>query len=255
MQLILIHGFGCSAGDWSAQLEPLGLLADVVAVELPIHRDAQPAAGSLIVEMAEAVNDGRRASALPDAVLVGHSMGCRIALEAARRLPTAVKGLVLIEGSLRAVGDAAEAVRRYQSRSADENKALLMREFAGMFSEATPGVFRKLVLQRAEEMSSECAAKLMADMTHWDAAEAAGALRSVRSSILVLQSTYKEPGGERRPIGAQEMSPWIRMINEQTARRSEVVRLQGLGHFPHVEAPTTINDLIVSFGRRLKPQP
>lgn len=178
-------------------------------------------------------------------------MGCRVALEAARRMPETMAGIVLIEGSLRAVGDPDEAVRRYRSGSVEENKALLVHDFAGMFSSATPEAFQKLVLQRIETMDSEFALRLMVDMTWWDAADAVIALQAVRAPMLVVQSTHKEPGGDRRPINAQEMSPWLHLISEQAAEYADVVRLQGLGHFPQVEAPAVVNELVGSFVEHL----
>ncbi len=252
MRIILIHGFGCGSADWSAQLDPFTHLADVVAIDLPDQGSTNYETGSLISDMTEAVNDVRRTIPPTRTVLVGHSMGCRVALEAARRMPEAVAGFVLIEGSLRAIGDPDEAVRRYQSRSVKENMALLKHDFAGMFSSATPEAFQQLVLQRIKTMGSEFAMQLMADMTWWDAGVAVGALQAVQVPMLVVQSTYKEPGGERRPIKAQEMSPWLQLISEQAADYADVIRLQGLGHFPQVEAPAVVNDLIASFVGHLK---
>lgn len=252
MRIILIHGFGCSSADWSAQLDSFTHLADVVAMDLPDRGSTNHETGSLISEMAETVNDTRRTELPTRTVLMGHSMGCRVALEAARRMPEAVAGFVLIEGSLRAIGDPDEAVRHYRSRSVEENMALLKRDFAGMFSSVTPEAFRQRVLQRVEIMDSEFAAQLMADMTWWDAGSATGALQAVQAPMLVVQSTYKEPAGERRPIKAQEMSPWLQMISEQAADHADVVRLQGLGHFPQVEAPAVVNDLVASFVGRLR---
>jgi len=252
MRVVLIHGFGCGSADWSGQLGFLSRLADIVAVDLPGQDDVEDRDGSLIGRMAEAVNDARRTALPARTVLVGHSMGCRLALEAVRRMRDAVAGIVLIEGSLRAVGNPDEAVRHYWSRSDEENKALLKRDFAGMFSSATPEAFRSTVLQRIEAMDSGFAARLMADMTRWDAADAAGALRAVLVPMLIIQSTYKAPGSERRPINAHEMSPWLRLINEQAAGYADVVRLQGLGHFPQVEAPNVVNGLIGSFVERVR---
>jgi len=246
MRMILIHGFGCGSADWSAQVNRFTQL-DVVAMDFPDGVSTNHETGSLIHEMAEAVNDVMRTAPPTPAVLVGHSMGCRVALEAARRRPEALAGFVLIEGSLRAIGDPDEAVGRYQSRSVEENMALLRHDVSGMFSSATPDDFRKLVLQRIEIMDSEFAVQLMADMTWWDAGTAAIALQAVQAPMLVVQSTYKEPGGERRPIKAHEMSPWLQMIGEQAAKYANVVRLQGLGHFPQVEAPAIVNDLVASF--------
>ena len=87
--------------------------------------------GSMIVDMAERVNDARRAAETPPAILVGHSMGCRVVLEAARRLPDAVEGLVLIEESLRAV----VVPRGVEHRTAaDEGAEVLVFEPVGVLS-------------------------------------------------------------------------------------------------------------------------
>lgn len=252
-QLVFAHGFGCRAADWSALLPHLGASAECLPIELADPADGGPGAGSPLLRMAERVNDARRASGATAAVLVGHSMGCRMVLEAARRLPDAVEGLVLIEGSLRAVGDPAEAVGRCRERSAEEGKALLMRDFAGMFSDATPVGFREAVMRRAEALDGGYAARLLEDLARWDAAEAAGALAAVRAQVLVIQSTHKEPGGARRPIGADDVSPWLRLIAERGTTQARVARLRGLGHFPHVEAPARVGELIASFVGRLGP--
>jgi pimeloyl-ACP methyl ester carboxylesterase len=42
---------------------------------------------------------------LPPAILVGHSMGCRVVLEASRVQPDAVSGLVFVDGSRISEGD------------------------------------------------------------------------------------------------------------------------------------------------------
>lgn len=256
MLIILIHGFGCSRADWSGQLGSLAQVANVIAPDLSESGknkgDAGPAAGCSIEEMADAVNKIRRIAAPTHTVLVGHSMGCRVALEAARRAPEAVVGIVLIEGSLRAVGDPDEAVRRHRARPAAENMALLKNDFAGMFSAATPEAFRKLVLQRIEEMDSKFAARLMENMTRWDAADAADALHAARMPILAIQSTCKEPEVGRRPINVGEVSPWLRLIGEQAAGRAEIIRLAGLGHFPQVEKPEVVNALVGTFIERLR---
>lgn len=232
-------------------MDALARIADVTAPDLPVREAGEPATGCSIEEMAEAVNELRRAASSAGAVLVGHSMGCRVALEAARRAPEAVVGIVLIEGSLRATGDPDEAVRRYRAHSVEENMALLRSDFAGMFSAATPAAFRKLALRRVEEMDGNSAVQLMADMTRWDAADAADALHAARMPMLAIQSTYKEPGIARRPIEAGETSPWLQLVGERTAGRAEIVRLAGLGHFPQVEKPELVNALIEVFTEQL----
>ena len=100
--LLFVHGFLGDAGDWErmrALLEP-PLVAS--CFELPGHGPAQPiaaAAGSgperWFAVAGERLRDACAAFEAPP-VLVGYSMGGRLALYTALRFPRAVRGLIVI---------------------------------------------------------------------------------------------------------------------------------------------------------------
>ncbi|MGI9072313.1 MAG: alpha/beta fold hydrolase [Bryobacteraceae bacterium] len=104
--LALVHGFACDHMDWTAQVEALSERHRVVTCDLRGHgyTPGKPqdcsieTYGADVAELVEALQ-------LAPAVLVGHSMGCRIVLEAACQRPGAVAGLVLMDGSLTGSGD------------------------------------------------------------------------------------------------------------------------------------------------------
>ncbi len=248
--VVLIHGLGCSREDWSAQVEYLAELADVTAPDLPGHGRTFVAGQNSIDAMAMFVNTGRPGPSQARTVLVGHSMGCRVALEAARREPDGLVGLVLIEGSQRAAGSAQDAGRR-DDQALTGGRAALLQGFLDMFSDATPEAFRELALRRMEAMDAGVIARSVVEMTRWDAEDAVDALRCVRVPVLVIQSTFKSPSERRRPIEPNEMSPWLRLVIEHVSS-AEIVWLTGLGHFPQVEAPRTINTLLGEFISRFK---
>ena len=178
-------------------------------------------------------------------------MGCRIALEAARQQPEGLLGVVLIEGSQRAIGQAEAPVGTDLDKVASDNKASLMQSFLDMFSDKTPDAFRTLALRRMTNMDIRFVTTLVKGMAHWDATHAVDALSSLRTRTLVIQSTFKAAGQRRRSIEQDEMSPWLRLVSEHNPG-AEIVWLKGLGHFPQIEAPETINLLLDRFIKGLQ---
>lgn len=250
-KIIFIHGLCCSGGDWSAQVAHFGHRAEVIAPDMPGHGTA-PADGEPSIEaMADAVNRFRQQTPAIPTVLAGHSMGCRIALEAARRRSDGVTGLVLLEGGQRAIGDADAAVRQYRSRSTEQNIAAVLEDFQGMFGPATPASFQAMALDRIRGMEPIFIEHLVAGITRWDAAEAVSALQAVQVPVLVMQSTVREPGQSRRPIEQGEMPSWLRLVRETVPGETELTWLTKLSHFPQIDAPERVNAPIAAFLHRL----
>ena len=97
--LIFVHGFACSLDDWEEQFRGLSPRFRCVALDLPGHRDsAKPEAISIEV-MGTAVNRVKDQIAAPDTILVGHSMGCRVIVDAFQQSRATVSGLVFVDGS------------------------------------------------------------------------------------------------------------------------------------------------------------
>jgi len=97
--LVFVHGFGCSHADWQAQLVHFAPTHSAIACDLRGHgaTPGQPAECSIETYGAD-VAELLRALDLSKAVLVGHSMGCRVVLQAARDAPGRVAGIVLVVG-------------------------------------------------------------------------------------------------------------------------------------------------------------
>src|ERR687887_648608 len=113
--LVFVHGFACSHEDWQAQIEHFQRAHEVVACDLRGHGRTPGRPHECSIEhyggdVAALVNNLE----LARTVLIGHSMGCRVVLEAARLIPDKIAGLVLVDGSRNAASDAegAEAAAR-----------------------------------------------------------------------------------------------------------------------------------------------
>ena len=102
--VVLIHGWSCDANYWNAQLAPLKAHYTVVAVDLAGHG----ASGKNRSDWSMA-NYGEDVAAvvrqLPNhqVVMVGHSMGATVALEATRRIGDRVIGIIAVD-ALRSIG-------------------------------------------------------------------------------------------------------------------------------------------------------
>ena len=98
--LVFVHGFACSSDDWGLQIKDLNSRFEIVACDLRGHGHTPGRPQECTIE-----NFGGDVAALLSLLdlersfLVGHSMGCRVVLEAARVAPERVGGLVLIDGS------------------------------------------------------------------------------------------------------------------------------------------------------------
>lgn len=95
--LLLLHGAGSAATVWPEAL--LDLVAPATALDLPGHGEAPPPGRRTIAHYANVVIDHIEAAGLSDVVIVGHSMGGAIALEAAHRRHPALRGVVLLGSS------------------------------------------------------------------------------------------------------------------------------------------------------------
>ena len=148
---------------------------------------------------------------LPTPVLVGHSMGCRVVLEAARIDPDRVAGIVLIDGSRAGAGDpdAAEAAARAQIEQAGY-AAWAESLFRQMFFKPTPASER--LVARAVRQSAEIGAALWPRMARWDAAMLDAALAAVRVPVLAIQTTVRNAQGQRAPLEAGQTSPWLEFL-------------------------------------------
>ncbi len=116
--VVLIHGWSCDSNYWSAQVADLKTRYTVATVDLAGHggsaanRDdwSMQAFAADVAAVVEALRDH------PRVVLVGHSMGGPVVVEAARRLGLRVVGVIGVD-TLKNVGlprpAAAETAKRF----------------------------------------------------------------------------------------------------------------------------------------------
>jgi pimeloyl-ACP methyl ester carboxylesterase len=244
--LVFVHGFACSHEDWGFQFEFFKKTNEVVACDLRGHGQTPGRPQECTIE-----HFGGDVAALLSVLnleksfLIGHSMGCRVVLEAARLAAERIAGLVLIDGSRTGSGDPdkAEAAARAAVEKAGY-PAFAEALFRQMFF--TPSPLAEAIVARAVRQSAGFGPVLWPGMTRWDAAEMDAALAAVKAPVLVIQSTTRNAELKRSMLKAGESSPYLDLLR-QTLKNVRIEVVPGVGHFTQLAAAERVNRLISGF--------
>jgi pimeloyl-ACP methyl ester carboxylesterase len=106
--LLFVHGWSSDETVWKKQAPELSKSIRVITVDLPGHGQSdQPEIAYTMDYYARTLHAVLRDAAVKKAVLFGHSNGALVVRQFYRLYPQEVSGLVIVDGSLRPVGDAA----------------------------------------------------------------------------------------------------------------------------------------------------
>ncbi len=243
--LLFVHGFACSHEDWRHQLDFFSKNHETAACDLRGHGATPGRPQECSIEhyggdVAALVNNLE----LRGVFLIGHSMGCRVVLEAARLVPKRVAGVVLIDGSRAGSGDPDAAESAARAAIGGNYAAFAESLFRQMFFK--PSVEADAIVARAVRSSAAFGAELWPRMARWDAATVESALAAVRGRILAIQSTTRGADLKRSPLKPGGTSSWLELL-EAYGARIEIV--PDTGHFTQLEAPQRVNQLIAEFCR------
>jgi pimeloyl-ACP methyl ester carboxylesterase len=243
--IVFVHGFACAHADWDAQVAHLSPRHQTVAVDLRGHGASPGSAAECSIERYGAdVAEVLRALALPPAVLVGHSMGCRVVTEVALQAPGHTAGVILVDGSQFAAS--MEAVLRQRFATADGYATMVKGLFTDMFTAKTDPAVVAAVIQRAERLPRPIGEKMLTDLQRYDVGRLAGSLASLRVPVMALQSTYSNDKRERRSMSAGQTTPYLDMVRASVPSvRVEIIA--ETGHFPQLDERARTNALIDSF--------
>jgi pimeloyl-ACP methyl ester carboxylesterase len=229
--VVLVHGWSCDSNYWQAQLPALREHYAVATVDLAGHGGSGANRDSW--SMADFGDDVTRVvNALPDyqkVVLVGHSMGGPVIVEAARRLKGRVVGVIGVD-TLRGVGaprpsDATSAAQLapFQQDFIGSTRAFVTNTFF------TPDSDPTLVRRIADDMSlapPEVALPALQGLNAWDAETA---IRDAAVPITLINAALPPTDGTR--IAA--LAPAFRLITQP-----------GVGHFLMMENPAAFNPVL-----------
>jgi pimeloyl-ACP methyl ester carboxylesterase len=243
--IVFVHGFACAHSDWDAQVAHLSPRHQTVAVDLRGHDLSPGTADECSIEWYGAdVVEVMRALDLPPAVLVGHSMGSRVVIEAALQASDHAAGVVLVDGSQFA--PAMGAILKEALATPDGFANLTRRWFEDMFTPSSDATVASSVVERAECLPREIGEKVLLDLVRYDVGRLPTAIGDLRVPVMAIQTTYSNERRERRPMTKGQTTPYLDMLRSRIPSvRIEII--PDTGHFPQIDKGARTNALIDSF--------
>lgn len=256
--LVLIHGFGASSDHWRKNLPELAQHHRVYAIDLiGFGRSVKPFPGQPLSYTFETwgqqIADFCREIVGEPAFLVGNSIGCIVALQTAVSSSSWVRGVAMLDCSLRMLHDRKRAsLPWYRRLPAPLFQALLgFRPFGHFFFArlARPRVIRNVLMQaygRKEAVTDELVQILLAPARDVGAADVFLAFVRYSQGPLAEDLLPKLQCPALFLWGTDD--PWEPIaLGRQLAHYSAVedfVALEGVGHCPQDEAPEQVNALL-----------
>lgn len=227
LALVFIHGWMCDQSDWKNQVDAFSDRYTVVTLDLAGHgasrgkeRPGWPLAsfGRDVQAVVEGLDLGR-------VVLVGHSMGAPVALEAARRMPRRVIGIVGVD-----------SLQNVEAKMSPEQVRQILDRFEADFDGTCNSFVRdvlfhpdadpQLVDEVAGKMCSSPADVALAIWRQFPDYDTATAIAAVEVPVRCINGT----------VGPTDVA-----VNRRHAKDFDAVILDGSGHFPMLERPAEFN--------------
>lgn len=259
--IVLIHGFGASSGHWRQNIPVLAQHFRVYAIDLlGFGGSAKPAPGGEVSYTFETwgrqIVDFCQEIVKSPAYLIGNSIGCIVALQAAADAPEMAKGVGLLNCSLRLLHDRKRLTLPWHKRfGAPLVQQILKSKWLGylFFRQlAKPDVVRKILLQayqNPEAVNDELIEIIMTPAADAGAADvflaftgysqgplAEDLLEAIACPVIILWGT-KDPW-EPIELGRE----FAKFPNVE-----QFIPLEGVGHCPQDEAPELVNAALLDW--------
>lgn len=226
--LVLVHGSGGRHDVWTPQLERLGDVARVVALDLPGHGGSSGDGCRRIDDYAAAVSNVVSSLGRGPVVLGGHSMGGAIVQAVALSTPHQVRGLVLVGTGAR-LRVLPKILELMENDYAEGVVFLTGYAWSPSSAESLKEAGRRALLQTRASVTS-------GDFTACDRFDVMSALGRIQAPTLVLV-------GEDDRLTPPKYADYL-AAHIPRARLSHVPRA---GHYVQLEQPEAVNEAIRRF--------
>jgi pimeloyl-ACP methyl ester carboxylesterase len=227
--LLFVH---CWAGDrsfWRGELDEFARDYRVVAIDLPGHGESGKERKEWsIAGLGEDVKRVVGALDLRRVILVGHSLGGPVSLEAAARLPGRILGVVGVDTLQNAdVRLSDEGMRTLAARFEADFDGTMAEMLGSMFAEeSAPGV-KDWVIAKARAANRPAVLAIFRKFPSFDAKEA---LSAAKVPVRCVNAVAHPPRGMATAV--------------ETNRKYadyDAVLMDGVGHYPMLERPSEFN--------------
>jgi pimeloyl-ACP methyl ester carboxylesterase len=256
--LILIHGFGASSDHWRKNLPVLGIDHRVYAIDLlgfglSDKPTPTPELAYSFETWAQLVLDFSEQVIGEPVFLVGNSIGCIVALQAAVTAPAQVRGVVMLNCSLRMLHERKREALPWLQRTFSPwfQKILAVRPIGHFFFQrlARPSVIRNILEKayaRTDAVTDELIEFLLRPAQDPGAADVFLAFIQYSHGPLAEDLLPQLSCPVLCLWGAED--PWEPIALGQAYGEfpavTEFIALEGVGHCPQDEAPEQVNPLI-----------
>ena len=226
--LVFVHGWSCDKSYWEPQTSHFSKKHKVVTVDLGGHGESglereNWTVDAFAADVAAVVNK----LDLKKVVLIGHSMGGPVVVEAARLMPDRVIGVVGVD----TFGD----IDRKRMPPLTEDR---LARFRSNFVETTREMVKSMFLETSDPKLVE---KIVLDMSSAPPKVGIGAMKGM--------SDYDLPGTfEKIKVPIRCINSDYRPFDLEAARQHspsfKVVFMSGVGHFVMLEDPGTFDSLL-----------
>ena len=226
--LIFVHGWCCDKGYWKYQVAHFSKDYKVVTIDLAGHGKSglgrktwsMEAFGKDVFAVLDKIN-------IEQAILIGHSMGGAVIIEAAKQMPTRIIGLV-------GVDTYQNIEETYSQEQIEEVISPFRADFVettrifvrGMF---TPDADSVIVEQIANDMSSAPHEVGIGAVQEYFNFDHVSALKDLKIPIVCINS-------DKWPTNVE--------AGQQYASSFELKLMSGIGHFVMIEEPDKFNKLL-----------
>lgn len=238
--LIILHGLLGSSSNWSTTSELLGKRLHVFAVDLRNHGNSPHATDFDFHSMSEDLKFFMEGQNIRQAIVLGHSLGGRVAMEFADRYPELVCRLIIVDVAPKAYAsthntmiDAMMALDLSMYKSAKEITATL--------ASAVPSMqVRNFLAKNINRLSNGSLC--------WKVN-----LQAIRDNIDSLSCSTNFKNSYLKPVLfiRGEWSDYVLKEDEPTIRNiyphAQIASIAGAGHWVHIDAKDRFIDTVLKF--------
>jgi pimeloyl-ACP methyl ester carboxylesterase len=234
--VIMVHGWTCDASFWDAQVDALAARYRVVTLDLAGHGfSGLPRRDWTMAQFADDVVRVADAARAKRIVLVGHSMGGPVAVEAAKRLGGRVIGVIGVD-TLHGLGEpsrSADLEQRLAPFQADFRGAVASFVEGAFFTPQTSPALRARIVNTMSSARPEMGIPAIRQLYAWDPRAAFAGL-----DVPVVLLNAAQPPTDVAALAA--LAPGAR-----------VRTFDGVGHFLMMEQPQPFNVVLLEELARL----